>query len=543
MGPALEVTEGTTRPLRDDDTVLEMRDISKLFPGTVALRNVSLKVRRGEVHGIIGKNGAGKSTLVNIIAGLYQATSGTILIRGQEIPHLTRQVAQRERVSIIVQEPQVIGEFSVAENLYLGHEITKGGVVDWRELHRKAADVLAGVGLRLDTRIKAADLSVSEQQLLLVIKACYVDNAEIIIFDEASASLTQADEKLLHEMVAERKAAGCTILFISHRVDELLTICDCVTVLLGGESQETAFCGQLDETSLASLIVGEKYSQVEFEPWEPPTGDVVLDVKNLTCAGKYYDVSVTVRRGEIVGIAGLRGSGRTEFMKGIAGVERAEVGSVSVAGGEPTLFGHPEKALKAGVAYLAEDREREGLVGIATVSLNCLLSSLGRVSKYGVMQRSAEKTRTNEVVKLFDIMTSDIEQEVENLSGGNKQKVLVGRIHEAKPLAYLLDEPTRGVDVGSRQAILRLVREQISKEAGVLMTSPGLEELVSICDRIIVMGHGRVAQVVERADFDETSLYVAVQAAGAGRDDHMAAGTGDEASQSLSGAGIERKGT
>lgn len=495
---------------------LEIRGVSKLFPGTVALRDVSIRVQRGEVHGIIGKNGAGKTTLVSIIAGLIEATSGTILIHGREIPHLTRAVAQRERVSIIPQEPQVIGDFTVAENLFLGHEITRRRVIDWRGLHRRAADVLTRVGLDLDTRIKALDLSVSEQQLLLVAKACYVDEAEIIILDEASASLTQADEALLHRIVAERRAAGCTILYISHRVDELLKVCDRVTVLLGGQSRETVPCDELDETALATLIIGEEYSRSSLPAWAPATGDVVLDVVGLTRAAHFEDVSFGVRRGEVFGIAGLRGSGRTELLKAIAGIDRADGGSVAVAGGEPTLFRHPQKALRAGLGYLAEDREREGLVGSASVAVNCLLSSLKAVSRRGVVDRGREKRRAEEVVRLFDVVISDLDQEVSSLSGGNKQKVVVGRIHEARPAVYLLDEPTRGVDVGAREAILRIVRNEVAAEAGVVITSPALDDLIAVCDRIAVMGRGRFTGVVQRSDFDETSLYVAVQAAAAG---------------------------
>jgi ABC-type sugar transport system ATPase subunit len=512
--PVLEAT-GSCVAGAADVPALELTSVSKLFPGTIALRGVNVKVRRGEVHGIIGKNGAGKSTLVSIIAGLYEATSGTIRINGREIPRLTRAVAQRERVSIIPQEPQVVDDFSVAENLFLGHEVTRGRVVDWRGLHRRAAEVLKQVGLRLDTYIKACDLSVSEQQLLLVVKACYVDAADIIIFDEASASLTQADELMLHDIVAERRSAGCTILYISHRVDELLKVCDRVTVLLGGESRETVPCTELDETSLATLIVGEQYSRSHLDAWKEPSDEVCLDVRGVSRAGRYTDVSFSVHRGEVLGIAGLRGSGRTELLKGIAGVDPANGGTVTVGGGKPQLFSHPEKALRAGVAYLAEDREHEGLVGSASVIVNCLLSSLKGVSRYGVMNRRAEKARAREVVRLLDIKVSDLGQEVSSLSGGNKQKVIVGRIHEARPTVYLLDEPTRGVDVGARDAILRIIREKVAEEAAVVMTSPGLDDLMVVCDRIAIMGHGCIVDIVERRDFDETGLYVAVQSAGA----------------------------
>ncbi len=503
-------------PAVTDAVALELRDVSKLFPGTIALRRVSFMVRRGEVHGIIGKNGAGKSTLVNIIAGLYQATSGTILVKGREIPHLTRTVAQQERVSIIPQESQIVGDFSVAENLFLGQEVTRGKLIDWVSLHRRASEVLERAGLRLDSHMKACDLSVSEQQLLLVVKACYVDNAEIIIFDEASASLTQSDENLLHDIVAERQAAGCTILYISHRVDELLKVCDRVTVLLGGESRQTVPCSELDETSLATLIVGEEYSRSEPDAWPAPADEVALDVSGLSRAGHFTDVTFRVRRGEVLGLAGLRGSGRTEGLKAIAGIDTADAGSVSVAGARPGLFADPEKALQAGIAYLPEDREREGLIGSASVMANCLLSALKGVSRHGVVDRRKERARTQEVVSLLDIKVSDIEQEVSSLSGGNKQKVVVGRIHEAHPSIYLLDEPTRGVDIGARDSILKIIRGKVAADAGVVMTSPGLDDLMMVCDRIAVMGHGCITEIVERKDFDETSLYVAVQSASAG---------------------------
>jgi len=515
MASTVAETQGGHAEQAKSTPALVLKDVSKFFPGTIALRNANVEVRRGEVHGIIGKNGAGKSTLVSIIAGLYEATSGTIFINGREIPKLTRAVAQRERVSIVPQDPQVVADFSVAENLFLGHEVTRGRVVDWRGIHRQARATLDRVGLPLDTHIKASDLSVSEQQLVLVVKACYVDAAEIIIFDEASASLTHSDEELLHEIVAERCAAGCTILYISHRVDELLKVCDRVTVLLGGESRETVPCAELDEVSLATLIVGEAFATTQYEAEQKPNDEIVLDVSGLTSAGRYTDVSLQVHRGEVLGIAGLRGSGRTEVLKGIAGIERADSGTVTLAGGEPGLFGHPASALKAGLAYLPEDREHEGLVSTSSVTVNCLLSSLKQVSRFGVMKGRTEKARVREVVRLLDIKVSDISQEVSGLSGGNKQKVIVGRIHEARPSVYLLDEPTRGVDVGSRQAILKIIREKVAAEAGVVMTSPGLDDLLAVCDRIAIMGHGRMVDIVERSAFDETRLYVAVQSASA----------------------------
>jgi ABC-type sugar transport system ATPase subunit len=493
--------------------VLRVEDVCKLFPGTVALNRVNIEVRRGDVHGIIGKNGAGKSTLVSIIAGLLDATSGTVSVHGRSIPRLTRSAARRERIAIVPQEPQVVPDLSIGENLFLGSEVARRGFISWRELHRRARSALDRARIDLDSRLKASDLSVSEQQLILVAKACYVDNAEILIFDEASASLSHDDEELLHEIVAERRASGCTILYISHRTDELLKVCDRVTVLYNGTSREPCEVSTLDEASLASLIIGEAYSRADglYAP-ESRTAraEVVMSVQGFNRAGVFHDVSFDVHRGEVLGLAGLRGSGRTEILKAIVGVDRPESGIV-VLDGERALFASPAKALRRGLAYLPEDREHEGLVSVLSVRANCALNALRRVSARGFVRRGAETDLVSRIVKAFDVKVADIDQQASELSGGNKQKLLVGRISAAEPRVYLLDEPTRGVDVGARDAILRLIRTRLSEHAGVVMTSPAVEDLLAICDRIAVVHRGRIVTVLDRAEFDETVTYVAMQ--------------------------------
>lgn len=500
------------------EVILKIDEVYKLFPGTVALKKVNVDVLKGEIHGIIGKNGAGKSTLVSIVAGLEAATGGTIYVRGKPLPRLTRAVAKRERIAIVPQEPQVIPDFTVAENLFLGSEIATSGFISWSSLHRRSRDILDQCGLPFDTHIKAADLSVSEQQLLLVAKACYVEQAEIIIFDEASASLTERDEETLHRIVFDRKQAGCTILYISHRIDELLKVCDRVTVLQDGQSSEAQSCELLGEEDLASLIVGENYTRNAADlDWsaisDGATGrEVAIAIEGLGQAGVFEGINLTVYRGEVVGLAGLRGSGRTELLKAVAGVERADAGLVTV-GGKSALFSSPSAAISKGVVYLPEDREHEGIIGTLSVRINCVLNALDQVSRYGFVRRSWESAKAAEVIRSLDIAVADMGQEVSQLSGGNKQKVLVGRIAASKPRVFLLDEPTRGVDVGTRDSIMRIVRYTLAQSAGVVITSPGLEDLLEICDRIAVMRRGRIVAEFSRDHFDEREIYLAMQGA------------------------------
>lgn len=494
------------------DTALKLQDISKIYPGTVALHKVNIDVKRGEVHGIIGKNGAGKSTLVEIIAGIITPTGGRICLGGKSYDSFSRIGARKKKIAFVPQEPQLILDFTVAENLFISDYVRMGRLINWPELYAKAERVVKKAGLNMNVRVKAGDLPVSEQQLLLVLKACYVDKSEIIILDEASASLSQKDEELLYGIIQERKREGCTLLFISHRADELLRVCDRVTVLRDGRTITTKACADLDKDKLSALIVGEEFRGDidESGPTVKAKGETVLSVDNLTRLGFYHKITFKLRKGEILGLAGLRGSGRTEILKGIIGMDHPDQGSVYV-NGQKRRFASPAEALREGIVYLPEDREKEGLVKILSVRENLMLNSLNNVKKGLLINRNKEKEAVANLIKDLDIKVASPEQEVSQLSGGNKQKVVVGKIAAAHPHVFLLDEPTKGVDISAKQGILNIVKNNLSKDAGIIITSPGLEDLINVCDRILIIYKGGITGEFLRGELKESDLYMAIQ--------------------------------
>ncbi len=496
-------------------SVLRLHNISKIYPGTVALHKVNLDVKKGEVHGIIGKNGAGKSTLMGIIAGIIAPTEGEIFVGGKKFETLTRIASKKEKISIVPQDPQVILDFTVAENLFVADYVCKNKFLNWKELYLRAEEIIHKNKLHFNVRAKAADLSISERQLLLVLKACYVEESSIIILDEASASLSQEDEKTLYRIIEERKKQGSTILFISHRTDELLRVCDRVTVLRDGKSVTTKKCTDLNKEKLSSLIVGEDLQlktipQGRFQSREGRTDRLVLSVENLTRLGVYQHITFDLHKGEILGLAGLRGSGRTELLKGIAGIEPVEDGVIRVEN-TSRRFTAPSQALRSGIVYLPEDREKEGIISILSVRENLVLNSLKKLSKSCLIMKKREKEFVASIIDLLGIKTASPEQEVSHLSGGNKQKVVVGKIAATKPKILLLDEPTKGVDISTRESILMIIKEKLSETAGIIMTSPGLEDLVQICDRILILYRGEIIDEFIREDFRESDLFFAVQ--------------------------------
>ncbi|MBC7342656.1 MAG: sugar ABC transporter ATP-binding protein [Clostridia bacterium] len=496
------------------EVLLRLKNVSKVFPGTVALRQVNLEVARGEVHGIIGKNGAGKSTLVGIIAGIITPTTGEIWVDRQRFAALSRAAAKKAGIAIVTQEPQVVLDLAVAENLFLGDYTGRGSVIRWKELYERAERILGEADFRFDVRTRAGDLSISEQQLLLVIKACYVENAQIVILDEVSASLSQDGQETLYRIIEQQKRQGRTVLFISHRTDELLQVCDRVTVLRDGESVATQDCSALDKKTLSSLIVGQGYG-TQLAAEEKPScrsadAETVLAVKDLTKAGTFHHISFEVKKGEIVGLAGLRGSGRTEILKGIAGIDPVDGGWV-VIGGRRVRFSSPHQALGNGVVYLPEDREAEGLISGSSIRENLTLNALRQISRGGLIDRRKESGLVGTLVDMLQIKAASPEQEVRQLSGGNRQKVVIGRILAARPRVFLLDEPTKGIDIAAKESILNIIKNRLSESAGIVITSPGLEDLIMVCDRILVLYNGQIIAEFTRGEFDERTLYLAIQ--------------------------------
>ena len=491
---------------------LEMYNISKLYAGTVALENVCFSVKKGELHGIIGKNGAGKSTLVDIMSGIIPPTRGEIRVNGHVYKSMTPSVAKKEFISIITQEPQVVNDCTVMENLFM--PLYKDGqpIIPWNELNKRAAAVMEQGGFPIDVTQPVGDLSVSEKQILLVIKACYVENANIIIMDEVSASLSQHDEQTLHRIARERIAAGKTVILISHRTDELLKMCDRVTVLRNGHNAGTAEVKDLTMESLAALIVGNSNYDKEMLPHAAIDKDapIVFEAKHITSYGKYRDFSIQLRRGEIVGIAGLRGAGRTELFKSIVGLDRIDEGKILIDGAEKRYHA-PSEAIKDGVVYLAEEREREGLISIASIKHNLTIGIFKTISQNGIFRKKTENSKVDELIDVLSVKAYTREQEIQQLSGGNKQKVLVGKVMAQKPRVCFLDEPTRGVDIEAKESMLHTINEEMRKDSAILISSPGVEDLIKVCDRIVVLFEGRTVGEFDKSEFDEKRIYQMMQ--------------------------------
>lgn len=498
--------------LIDPSIALEMFNISKLYAGTVALENVSFSVKKGELHGIIGKNGAGKSTLVDIMSGIIPPTRGEIRVNGHVYKAMSPSVAKEEFISIITQEPQVVSDCTVTENLFMPLYQKGSPTVPWKELNKKAAEIMAKGGFPIDVTMPVGSLSISEKQILLVIKACYVENANIIIMDEVSASLSQRDEQILYDIIHERIAAGKTVVFISHRTDELLHLCDRVTVLRDGHNVGSANVKDLTMESLAGLIVGNTDYDKVILPHKAvdPNAPVVFETCGLTSYGKYKNVCIKLRKGEIVGVAGLRGAGRTELFKSIVGLDRVDEGKVLVNGVEKR-YKSPSDAIRDGVVYLAEEREAEGLVTISSIKSNLTISIYDRISKNGIIDGKAENELVDELIGVLGVKAYSREQEIQQLSGGNKQKVLVGKVMAKKPLVCFLDEPTRGVDIEAKESMLHTINEEMRKDSAILISSPGVEDLIKICDSIIVLFEGQVIGRFEKQDFDEKAIYQVMQ--------------------------------
>ncbi len=496
----------------EQNNVLEMRGITKLYAGTVALENVSFTVVGGEVHGLIGKNGAGKSTLVGILSGIIPPSRGTIHLNGNTYHHLTPITAKKEHVAIITQEPQVVEESTVAENLFMPRYIDSRSLVKWRKIDQEAKELLKRTGFEIHTDRKVRELTVSERQILLVVKACYVEDARIIIMDEVSASLNQKDQLVLYRIIQDQVDSGKTVIFISHHTEELLNVCDRVTVLRNGHSVGSAKVQDLDKKKLAALIVGDEAyeASVAEEKSALIENESILELRDYTRYGKFEKIDLCIKKGEVVGLAGLRGSGRTELFKCLVGLDQPDQGEVLLDGKAFTVKS-PDEAMKSGMVYLAEEREAEGLVSISSIKRNITVNILPEVSRNGVILSRLENSRADRLVKVMDIVAASRDQLISQLSGGNKQKVLVGKIMAGRPRVSLLDEPTRGVDIEAKQSILKTINDEMRKDSCVLITSPGVDDLIKICDRILILYRGRLIDTFNREEFDEEVIYRAIQ--------------------------------
>jgi rhamnose transport system ATP-binding protein len=478
--------------------LIEVRAIEKTFPGVRALSAVSFDVRAGEAHALIGENGAGKSTLIKIMSGVFGPDSGSILVEGRETRLATPDDARRAGIATIYQELLLFPELSVAENIFLGHAPrARGGWIDWRTMRAKAQELLAS----LDIDDLAADetvgaLSVGNRQRVEILRALSHD-ARVVIMDEPTAALTEADVTRLFDIVRRLKARGVAIIYISHRLDETFAIADRVTVLRDGAYVGTRLTRETNSGELVQMMVGRRIDNM-FPKTEAPIGEPVLETRDLVRRPLTKSISVTVRAGEIVGLAGLVGSGRSELAQTLFGVWPAESGEIRLMG-EAVTIRSPADARARGIAYVPEDRGSQGLVRPMSVLHNLSLAALTSLSHSGFIDRGAELRLAEQAVGRFGVKTRSLDELAGRLSGGNQQKIVLGKWLANQPKLLILDEPTRGIDVGAKAEIHRFMGELARAGVAILMISSELPEVLGMSDRVLVMREGRVVAEFDRA--------------------------------------------
>ena len=501
--PSADVAVGV--PMAAATRLLEMTGITKSFPGVRALSDVGISVDRGEVLGIVGENGAGKSTLMKVLAGVFPPDAGRVTLDGAAFEPRNPGDALRAGIIVIHQELSLVPDRSVAENIFLGN-LPRGpiGNVRRRTLHARARDLLGKVGLAVNPATPVRALGIAQRQLVEIARALS-RAARVIVMDEPTATLTTTEKRILFASIRSLRDAGVGLIFISHHLEEVFEICDRVTVLRDGVSVRTDRAGAWTQATLIQAMV-DRPIEALFPVRDAPLGDVLLQVDGLASTGHFRDVSLTVRAGEVVGLGGLIGAGRTEVLKTIYGALPASAGTIRVADAE-TRIDTPRQAIAAGIALVPEDRKGEGLIMDFPVASNIALATLGRQAWFGaVVDRRRVDALAEKSVRELRIRTPGIRQPVRSLSGGNQQKVVLGRALTTGPRVILLDEPTRGVDVGAKVEVYRLVNALAEGGAAVLVVSSDMLELLGLCDRIVVMRAGRVAGTVARAEFSQEHI-------------------------------------
>lgn len=496
--------------------ILEMKDITKEFPGVKALDKVNFKVKRGEIHCLVGENGAGKSTLMKVLSGVWPHGSyrGDIVLNGAVQAFHHTQDSEKAGIAIIYQELALIPELSVYENIFLGHEIHKRGLIDWNETIIKAREMLDRVRLKVNPEVKVKELGVGKQQLVEIAKA-FSKNIDLLILDEPTAALNDDDSENLMELLEELKAEGITSIMISHKLREVIKIADTVTVIRDGQTicSLDAAVGEITEQALIRNMVGRAIHDIFPKRAPKEKGDVVLEVKNWNAydpsAGRTIlkEMNLQVRKGEVVGIAGLIGAGRTELAYSLFGNPRHyQMSGELFMYGQAVTFRQPRDAIQAGLAYVTEDRKREGLILIQDVKNNLSLANLKKLSQRGVVNENDEINTAVHYKNALTIKTPSLEQTIGNLSGGNQQKVSVGKWLFTEPKILILDEPTRGIDVGAKYEIYTIMNKLIDQGLSIIMISSELPEVLSMSDRIYVVSEGRITGEVNAAEATQDKI-------------------------------------
>ena len=484
-------------------TVLELRHISKSFPGVKALDDVNFSLKKGTVHVLCGENGAGKSTLMKIIDGIYQADEGDLFINGQKTTIKNPLQAKENGISMIFQELSYVPDMTLEENLFLGNWPKKGASINWKSVRQKTLSLLTQEGLPYPPDIKLRSLSVSDIQMIEILKAISNDS-QIIIMDEPTSAITNKEVEILFKKIAELKSRGTSIIYISHKMDEIFQIADEITVFRDGKSIATKSVSDWTMDQVVECMVGRKIEN-QYPKQEIPIGDEMMRVEGLTQPGIFENVSFHINSGEIVGFAGLMGAGRTEIMRSVFGLDPYSSGSIKIKNKEVTIK-NVHQSIKHGVAMLTEDRRRTGIIPILSVKYNTTLASMDKIIYKGRLHSDVETKISTDACKSMNVKTPDLNTKIANLSGGNQQKVILAKWLLCDPDILIVDEPTRGIDVGAKREIYELMSTFAAKGKGIIMISSELPELIGICDRIYVVNEGHIAGMLTHTEFSQESI-------------------------------------
>lgn len=486
----------------EERNILELKHISKQYTGVKALDDVSISFRRGEVHALMGENGAGKSTLIKTLSGAIQPNDGEIVFEGTTYTHMEPHQAMELGIHVIYQEFNMMPELSVAENIFMGQQLGGGVLFNKSITEERAQKILDGMHVKINARETVKNLSVANMQLVEIAKALTRD-VKVLVMDEPTAPLTDAEVETLFEIVQMLKSKGVTIIYISHRIAEVFQISDRVSVLRDGKFIKTVMTNEVDRDELIRLMVGREvsdtYPKRDFAP-----GEVVLELRDV-CGNGVENVSFAVRSGEIFGLSGLVGAGRTETMRMIFGADPIDSGEV-LLNGQPVHPKHPAEAVKLGIGLIPEDRKQQGLLLDLPIFTNISMATMRDISHFTVVNSRAEKENVNRLVEAVTIKTPSIAQLVRNLSGGNQQKVVLAKWLAANCKVLIFDEPTRGIDVGARHEIYKLMNELCRQGIAIVMISSDMEEILGMSDRIMVLCEGHQAGILEREAFSQETI-------------------------------------
>ncbi len=477
------------------DYILELKGITKIFPGVKALDNVHFQLKEGEIHALMGENGAGKSTFIKVITGVHQPEEGEMFINGEKVNIKNPKDAQKLSIAAIYQHGTTYQHLSVTENIFIGHEkMTKFNTIDWKTMHADAQELLKRLGSEIDPHSTMGSLTVAEQQIVEIAKAIST-NAKIIIMDEPTAALSKRECEELYRITEQLRDEGCSIIFISHRFEDMYRLASRVTVFRDSQYIGTWDVDGISNEELISKMVGREISQI-YPKQQVERGEEIFKVEGLSKTGYYKDVSFSLHKGEILAMTGLVGAGRTEVCQGIMGIERPDSGKV-ILEGEELKIKHPSDAMKAGIGYLPEDRQKQGLILDWGLGQNVTLSTLEKFTKGTVINSKKENLRSKELLEKVKTKALSVYDKASSLSGGNQQKVIVAKVLNSDLKVVILDEPTKGVDVGAKAQIYEIMSDLAAQGFGVIMISSEMPEVLGMADTILVMKEGRVSKIFE----------------------------------------------